>query len=169
MKTKVLITHSYFYKFDQKQWKSKRYYPPLGTIYAASVLREAGAEIVFHDNCLSTDTSEVQAMITSYQPDILLIYDDGFNYLTKMCLTNMRDAAFEMIEMGKSNACKVAVCSSDSTDHYADYLAKGADFIILGEGEETLKELYQSVINDSFDLSTIRGLAYRDGRPGHKK
>ena len=29
------------------------------------------------------------------------MYDDGFNYLTKMCLTNMREAAFKMIKLAK--------------------------------------------------------------------
>lgn len=163
MKAKVLITHSYFYRFDSKQWKSKRFYPPLGTLYAASVLLEAGAEIVFHDNCLSNDTDEVSLLMDSQKPDVLLIYDDGFNYLTKMCLTNMRDAAFEMIQFGKSKDCIVIVCSSDSTDHYEDYLKKGADFIILGEGEETLKELYQNLINGHINPAGIEGIAYRNG------
>ena len=161
MKTKVLITHSYFYKFDAKQWNSKRYYPPLGTLYAASVLRNAGAEIIFHDNCLSSSTSEVQELIEKHQPDVLLIYDDGFNYLTKMCLTNMREAAFEMIKMGKSVNSKVMVCSSDSTDHFEDYLKNGADFIILGEGEETLKVLYQNFLNGDFDPGKIEGIAFQ--------
>ncbi len=161
MKTKVLITHSYFYKFDAKQWNSKRYYPPLGTLYAASVLRDAGAEIIFHDNCLSNSTSEIQTLIETHQPDVLLIYDDGFNYLTKMCLTNMREAAFEMINMGKSVNSKVMVCSSDSTDHYEDYLNKGADFVILGEGEETLKVLYQNFLKKDFDPGKIEGIAFQ--------
>ena len=160
MKTKVLITHSYFYKFDAKQWKSKRYYPPLGTLYAASVLRDAGAEIIFQDNCLAGNTDHVRWLIEQHQPELLVIYDDGFNYLTKMCLTNMREAAFEMIQMGKLNNCKVVVSSSDSTDHYADYLEIGADYIILGEGEATLKELYEKLSLADFDPATIRGLAF---------
>lgn len=162
MKTKVLITHSYFYKFDPKQWKSKRFYPPLGTLYAASVLRNKGADLIFHDTCLSTDINELQPLLNDHQPEILLIYDDGFNYLTKMCLTNMRDAAFDMIRMGKSTGCKVLVCSSDSTDHYEEYLDKGADYIIMGEGEKTLEELYQKMGTNGFDPSLIEGITYQD-------
>jgi hypothetical protein len=33
-----------------------------------------------------------------------VIYDDGFNYLTKMCLTNMREAAFVLAEESKAGA-----------------------------------------------------------------
>jgi anaerobic magnesium-protoporphyrin IX monomethyl ester cyclase len=162
MNNKVLITHSYFYKFDPKQWKSKRFYPPLGTLYAASVLRNEGAELIFHDTCLSTDINELQLLIEDHQPEILVIYDDGFNYLTKMCLTNMRDAAFDMIRMGKSKGCKVLVCSSDSTDHYEEYLDKGADYIVMGEGEKTLEELYQKINSGIFDPSSVDGIAYKD-------
>ena len=165
MQKKVLITHSYYYKFDSKQWKSKRYYPPLGTLYAASILREAGADLIFHDTNLLNNASEIQPLLQQHNPDILLIYDDGFNYLTKMCLTNMREAAFEMIKMGSSSGCVVIVCNSDSTDHYAEYLEVGADYIIMGEGEHTLKELYGKLQKDNFDLSEIQGIVYQsDGR-----
>lgn len=158
---KVLLTHSYFYKFDRKQWRSQRYYPPLGTLYAASILRNAGADLVFHDTCLSNSSQEIQPMLKQQHPDLLVIYDDGFNYLTKMCLTNMREAAFEMIEMGKSSGCKVIVCSSDSTDHYSEYLEKGADFILLGEGEYSLKELYNNIFTEDFNPNEILGIAHK--------
>ena len=47
-------------------------------------------------------------------PDLLVIYDDGFNYLTKMCLTNMREAAFRMQEYAKKRGCTTITCSSES-------------------------------------------------------
>ena len=87
--------------------------------------------------------AEIETSIRKHQPDFFVIYDDGFNYLTKMCLTNMREAAFKMIAMAKKLGCKVIVSSSDSTDHFEKYLQKGADFILLGEAEMTLLELLQ--------------------------
>jgi len=162
MPTKVLITHSYFYRFDPKQWKSKRYYPPLGTLYAASVLRESGAEVIFHDTCLSKSTQDLAPLLAYHNPDLLVIYDDGFNYLTKMCLTNMREAAFRMMHMGNAAGCKVVVSSSDSTDHYEEYLEKGADFVLLGEGEETLKELYHTLTSpEKPEPGSVKGIAYK--------
>jgi anaerobic magnesium-protoporphyrin IX monomethyl ester cyclase len=62
----------------------------------------------------------------------------GFNYLTKMCLTNMREAAFKMCKLAKKYGCTVIVSSSDSTDRYKEYLSEGADFVIIGEAEQTL-------------------------------
>ena len=50
----------------------------------------------------------------------------------------MREAAFKMIKLGKQKGCTVIVSSSDSTDHYEKYLEEGADFILLGEAEQTL-------------------------------
>jgi anaerobic magnesium-protoporphyrin IX monomethyl ester cyclase len=69
----------------------------------------------------------------------LVIYDDGFNYLTKMCLTVMREACFRMIALGKEHGCTVIVCSSDATDHYTEYLL-GCRLHYSGEGELTLVE-----------------------------
>ena len=50
--TKVLVTHSYFYRFDSKQWKFKQPYPPLGTMLAAAVIREAGFDVSIFDSNL---------------------------------------------------------------------------------------------------------------------
>ncbi len=60
-----------------------------------------------------------------------MIYDDGFNYLTKMCLTNMREAAFRMSKLARNGAVKVIVASSDSTDHYERYLEEGPTSLSL--------------------------------------
>ena len=48
----IVFSHSYFYKFDLKQWKNKTPYPPLGTLYAASYVRENGYNIGLDDTKL---------------------------------------------------------------------------------------------------------------------
>src|SRR6187399_1109812 len=114
---RVLFTHSYFLRFDEKQWKLMQPYAPLGTIYAASCLRDAGFEVALHDVMFKTGAEAIEPVMEQFQPEVLVIYDDGFNYLTKMCLTNMREAAFEMQLLAKKHNCKVIVSSSDATDH----------------------------------------------------
>src|SRR6185312_2433711 len=131
----VLLTHSYFLRLDPKQWKQQQPYAPLGTIYAAAVLREAGHVVSLYDTMFASSANDIKPILEKHKPDVLVIYDDGFNYLTKMCLTNMREAAYRMAQLGKQYNCKVIVSSSDSTDHYNEYLEKGADYIIMGEGE----------------------------------
>lgn len=156
---KILFTHSYFYKFDKKQWKAKQPYPPLGTIFAAAVLREAGHDVYLFDTALIDSSEEILSAIETVKPDYVVIYDDGFNYLTKMCLTNMREAAFRMSEIANEKGCKVIVSSSDSTDHYEKYLDHKADFIIIGEGELTLKEL---IDKNCENPSEVEGLVFRE-------
>jgi anaerobic magnesium-protoporphyrin IX monomethyl ester cyclase len=137
----VLVTHSYFLRFDPKQWDLQQPYAPLGAMYAAAALRQINCTVSFHDTMFAERADEVIIPLKNEKPNWFIIYDDGFNYLTKMCLTNMRDAAFEMIKMAKQQGCKIAVSSSDSTDHYEEYLNKGADVVLLGEAEDTIREL----------------------------
>src|SRR5689334_13638169 len=125
--SKVLLTHSYFLQFDAKQKKLGQPYAPLGTLYAASVLRENNYSVSVFDVMFSQSAEEVVPVLEKELPQYFVIYDDGFNYLTKMCLTNMRDAAFRMIQIAKAKNCIVIVSSSDSTDHFQKYLDAGAD------------------------------------------
>ncbi|CAM1373098.1 B12-binding domain-containing radical SAM protein [Tenacibaculum xiamenense] len=158
---KVTFSHSYFYPFDDKQWKNKTPFPPLGTIYAASFLRSHGYDVNLFDTSLIDNISNLNFFLENRLPEAFVIYDDGFNYLTKMCLTTMREAAFEMIRVAKQKQCVVIVCSSDATDHYEKYLYAGADFVIQGEGEVTLKELLETLRKQS-DISFVSGIVYKD-------
>ena len=135
---KILFTHSYFLRYDPKQWATGQPYAPLGTLYAASFMRENGYTVSLFDTMFAHDPAEVIPAIENNQPDIFVIYDDGFNYLTKMCLTNMRNAAFEMAALAKKSGCMVIISSSDSTDHSEEYLNKGADIVVVGEAEQTI-------------------------------
>jgi len=157
----ILFTHSYFLRFDPKQWKQQQPYPPLGTIYAAAVLRQAGYNVALHDTMFSESANDIIGVLNENKPDYLVIYDDGFNYLTKMCLTNMREAAFKMAQLAKERGCKVIVSSSDAADHYEEYLGKGADFIILGEGEITLQTLINHLDKKEGELESIQGIAFK--------
>lgn len=156
----VLFTHSYFYKYDPKQWHFKQPYPPLGTIQAAAVIREGGFSVSLFDTSLKDGPEGLGHAIQQQQAKYLIIYDDGFNYLTKMCLTIMREAAFEMATEGKKQGCVVIVCSSDATDHYEKYFPHGVDYVIKGEGEGTLKELLLT-IKKKQDPSTVQGLVFK--------
>ncbi|MEJ2194107.1 MAG: radical SAM protein [Ignavibacteriaceae bacterium] len=159
---KVLFTHSYFYKFDTKQLKAKQPYPPLATLYAASYIRKNGFEVSLFDTNLKSSPDEIIPVLDKDNPDYIVIYDDGFNYLTKMCLTNMREAAFRLSKLGKEKGCTVIVSSSDSTDHYEKYLDNGSDYVLLGEAELTLGELLSNLEVNTYDLHHIHGLVYRN-------
>ena len=159
----VLLTNAYFYRFDPKQWSDQRPYPPYGTIYAAALLREAGYQVQLFDTNLRESPREIQSYLEA-APDYLVIYDDGFNYLSKMCLTRMREAALELIRLSRPHVRHILVCSSDSTDHCQLYLESGADYVLLGEGELTLVELLEKIDQGSPTLKDSLGIAYlKDG------
>jgi radical SAM superfamily enzyme YgiQ (UPF0313 family) len=157
---KILFSHSYFLRLDPKQWATAQPYPPLATIGAAALMRENGWRVSLFDTMFVEDPNELTPVLKAGRPDFFVVYDDGFNYLTKMCLTNMREAAYRMIRLAKDRGCTVILSSSDSTDHYEEYLRQGADFVLLGEGEQTLLELITAIKEGKNDLSAIRGVAY---------
>ena len=156
--TQILLGQSYFLRFDPKLWEAMQPYPPLGTLYAASYLRQHGYDVALFDAMLAESEEEWAAALDEHQPQYAILYEDNFNYLSKMCLLRMREAAFEMIAMAKSRGCTVILCGADVTDHYETYLAKGANYVLIGEGEETLVELL-SQLSAGNELENIAGLA----------
>lgn len=156
--TQILLGQSYFLRFDPKLWEAMQPYPPLGTLYAASYLRQHGYEVALFDAMLAESEEEWGIALDEHQPQYAILYEDNFNYLSKMCLLRMRDAAFQMIKMAKSRGSVVILCGADATDHYENYLAEGADYVLIGEGEETLVELL-SQLSTGRNTSQMIGLA----------
>jgi anaerobic magnesium-protoporphyrin IX monomethyl ester cyclase len=158
---KILFTHSYFLRFDPKQWSIGQPYAPIGTLYAGALMRDQGYQVSVFDTMFSHSPDEISMVLDKDPVDYLVIYDDGFNYLTKMCLTNMREAAFEMIRIAKQKNIVVIVSSSDSTDHYEKYIEQGADFVLIGEAEMTLVELLGNLDHGGADYFTVHGLVFK--------
>jgi len=158
--SKVLFANTYFYKLDSKQWKFRQPYPPLGTLQAAAVVRELGMSTAVFDVSLTDNPLEIKTALVNEKPTYFILYDDGFNYLTKMCLTIMREAAYKMALLAKRSGCIVIINSSDASDHYEKYFENGVDYVIRGEGEMRLKELL-TALDKRTDTSMLSGLAFR--------
>ncbi|MCK6543733.1 B12-binding domain-containing radical SAM protein [bacterium] len=138
---KILFTQSYQRYLDPKEEKRHMPYAPLGTLIAAAMLRNEGHDVRIIDGMFSRDMKSFDQTIASWRPDLHFIYDDEFNYLTKMCLTNMRQAAFYMIRRSTEHQIPVFVYSSDATDHAPLYLNNGSDGVIIGEGESVISDI----------------------------
>lgn len=161
--SQVLFGQSYFLRFDPKLWEAMQPYPPLGTMYAASYLRQHGYDVALFDAMLAESEAEWTAALDNEQPTFAVIYEDNFNYLSKMCLLRMRQAAFTMIAMAKQRGCTVIVGGSDASDQAAAFIERGADYVLIGEGEYTLLELMDNLTRPSkITLDSILGLAYKD-------
>lgn len=139
----VLLAHAYFLAFDPKQTQKMRPYPPLATLYAASQLRQAGHTVALFDAMLAADEQEFAAALDRHRPQVVAIYEDNFNFLSKMCLTRMRQAAFTMIGMARARGALVLVSGADVSDRPADYLAHGAHAALVGEPDHTLREVVE--------------------------
>src|SRR5690242_11152366 len=122
--TDILFGQSYYLRFDPKLWEAMQPYPPLGTLYAASFLRERGYEVALFDAMLAESEAEWQDALAREQPRYAVLFEDNFNYLSKMCLLRMREAAYTMIGMARAAGTTVIVCGADATDHAAEYLAQ---------------------------------------------
>jgi len=97
-----------------------------------------------------------------HRPRIVAVYEDNFNFLSKMCLTRMREVAFSLSEASKAAGAITLVNGSDATDHLDEYLHRGFDFALLGEAEWSLLELVQSLLGTEHgtDPQAIQGLAF---------
>ena len=161
--SEVLFGQSYFLRFDPKLWAAMQPYPPLGTMYAAAYVRRRGYSVGLFDAMLAASEEEWGQALARERPRFAVLYEDNFNYLSKMCLLRMRDAALQMVGMARAQGCTVVVAGSDASDHAERYLAAGARFVLVGEGEETLAELLDSLTGRSAAAPpAIRGLAYLD-------
>ena len=157
----VLLAHSYFLRLDPKQHAKMKPYPPLNTLHAATVLRNDDIDVAVFDAMLAADESDFQVALDLHRPEIVVLFEDNFNFLSKMCLTRMREAAIAMIGMARVAGCRVAACGADVTDHPEVYLAAGAEACLLGEGEHTMREVVAvwRGIDPYQSLADIAGLA----------
>jgi radical SAM superfamily enzyme YgiQ (UPF0313 family) len=138
-------------------------YPPLGTLYAAAVLRERGFSVSLFDSMLEAPEESFPEVLARTQPRVVAIYEDNFNFLSKMCLGRMREVAFGMIDASRACGAKVVVNGSDASDRCSEYMDRGADFVLLGEAEWTLLELVEALTGRSnVDPHEICGVAYED-------
>ncbi len=159
----ILFGQSYFIRFDPKLYEAMQPYPPLGTLYAASLMRERGYSVALFDAMLAENTDVWAAALDQYRPKYAVLFEDNFNYLSKMSLLRMRDAAFTMIDAAKARGCIVICGGADETDHAEAYLQRGADYVLTGEGDHTLVELIEHLEGkSSLALDEIKSLAYRD-------
>jgi len=164
----ILLGQGYYLKFDPKLWAAMEPYPPLGALYAAAALRDAGWDTAFFDSMLAASESEWDAALAEHTPRWAVIYEDNFNYLTKMCLSRMREAALTMIDMARARGAEVVVAGSDASDHPGLYLERGARVVLIGEGDRSLVEVME-VLNRDLDapLDGVAGIAVADpGLPG---
>ncbi|HQZ69846.1 MAG TPA: Mg-protoporphyrin IX monomethyl ester oxidative cyclase, partial [Anaerolineae bacterium] len=143
----VLLTHGFFMALDPKQASKARPYPPLSTLQLAALLRGQQLSVAVFDAMLAADESAFAAALAAARPRLVILQEDNFNFLSKMCLGRMREAALNLVRMGRAAGLPVLVNGSDASDHPEVYLAAGATGVARGEGDWTLLEAARSILD----------------------
>lgn len=145
----ILVAHSYFLRFDEKQRLRAKPYPPLATLQVAALLREAGHKVSLFDAMLAEGVADYEAIVAAERPQVVLFYEDNYNFLSKMCLGKMRSACCEMIETARRGGARVIAAGSDASDAPGAYLTAGADAVLRGEGLPALAALMSRLDADT--------------------
>lgn len=163
----ILFTHSNHLYYDSKQVSKMQPYPPLQAIIAAAYLRKHGIDVALFDTTLNAPESGFPAALEYHRPKMVIICEDNFNFITKMCLKRNRDTAFLLGGIAHSFGLPVVINSPDSSIHPIEYLAQGIDYVVLGEPENTFLDLATFILGPfSRDISLIAGLSYVDADKG---
>jgi len=137
----ILVCHSYYLRLDQKQVLRAKPYPPLATLQVVAMLRKAGHRVSFFDSMLADGIDEYDRLLEADRPQLVLFYEDNFNFLSKMCLGAMRRAACHMMASARRAGARVIAAGPDVTDAPEPYLHAGADLALIGEGLSALFEV----------------------------
>lgn len=150
---RILFTHAYYLSDDPKEQKIMKPYPPLGLLYVSAYLIEKGIPNDVFDSTFYSRQDQLD-FILEKKPEIIAIYT---NLMTKI-------EVVKLIKILKTDAFgfpKIILGGPDVSFNIDNYLNAGADFLIIGEGEETTYELYNA-ISRQLDFSDVNGIAFRE-------
>jgi anaerobic magnesium-protoporphyrin IX monomethyl ester cyclase len=157
--TDLVLTHGYFLYEDPKELQILKPYVPLGILYICSHLREKGFDVEVFDTTFSSMEALTRFLKTE-PPAVLGVYA---NLMT-------RKKVVEILRVARLAGWKTIVGGPEPGAYIKEYLAAGADVVVLGEGEVTTEELLPILREKSCsNLDKICGIAYLDefGRVHH--
>jgi anaerobic magnesium-protoporphyrin IX monomethyl ester cyclase len=147
----ILLTHGYFLYEDPKEMQIMKPYPPLGILYICSHLRKKGIRADVFDSTFSS-RQQLWELLRKGPPSILGIYA---NLMT-------RPNVVEILRVAKESGWQTVVGGPEPGAYVQEYLAAGADVVVIGEGEITLEELVPALQSNRLDsLHQIDGIAFR--------
>lgn len=150
----LLLTHGYFLYEDPKELQIMKPYVPLGILYLTSHLRSKGFSVEVFDTTFAS-RRELFDLLRTKPPAVLGIYA---NLMT-------RPNVVEILRVAKEVGWKTVVGGPEPGAYVPEYLAAGADVVVIGEGEVTLEELLPALRAGSAGcLEGVNGIAFRDPR-----
>jgi radical SAM superfamily enzyme YgiQ (UPF0313 family) len=148
----ILLTHGYFLAEDEKEQQIMKPYPPLGLLYISAYMGRAGFDAEIYDSTWGTK-SELFARLANEPGGVLGIYT---NLIT-------RANVLAIVGEAKRHGWTVVLGGPESANYTEQYIAHGADVVVVGEGEETLAELLPRLTaKGPHHLHGIAGTTFRD-------
>lgn len=148
----VFLTHGYFLEEDEKEQAIMRPYPPLGLLYISAFLKEHDVKTMVFDTTFSS-FEELKKALEKNKPALVALYA---NLMTKINLIKV----MRFIRSNpKLSETKIVLGGPDVTYNKENYMAAGADFLVIGEGEQTMLELAEAIKNDR-SVAEITGLVH---------
>jgi len=158
----ILLSHGYFLEDDIKEQEIMKPYPPLGILYISSWLKLHKIDCQIFDTTFSSKTAFKDFLVLN-KPAIVAFY---VNLMTKLNI-------LEIIQFIKSEPTlvntKIILGGPEVTHSKERFLKYGADFIVIGEGEETVLELVRTIHHKTIDfesLSVVSGISFLDKNNG---
>jgi len=151
---KILLTHGYFLNNDPKEKIIMKPYAPLGILYVSAYLESKGFANEVFDTTFST-MQELQKYLIEFKPNVLALY---VNLMTKL-------NALEIIKFVKSNLNQTKIILGGPEIRYNanDFLNFGADYLVIGEGEQTSLELITALNEKRYEgIKNIPGLGFKN-------
>lgn len=139
----LLLTHGYFLHDDPKEQVIMKPYPPLGILYLSAWLDKHGVDNAVFDTTFST-LEKLKAYLLEQRPRIVALY---VNLMTKRNVIGI--IGFLRNAPGLENTL-IVLGGPDVTHNVDDYLATGADLIVIGEGEQTILEIAASFLHPEY-------------------
>ena len=147
----ILFTHAYYLSDDPREQKIMKPYPPLGLLYVSAYLKSKNIANDVFDTTFSSQQSQLE-FIAEKQPKVICIYT---NLMTKVEVIKL----IKILKTKEYNFPKIVLGGPDVTYNVENYLKSGADFLVIGEGEETTFELYNAIMNNG-NLYEVNGIAF---------
>ena len=147
----ILLTHGYFLAEDEVEKAVMKPYPPLGLLYISSHLKALGFSVEILDTTFRTVASALDAFDTM-RPKLVGIY---VNLMT-------RRNALKLIAKAKEVGATVVLGGPEPANYAEEYLARGADIIVSGEGEKALEALIPHLSRHGLsNLDAVPGIHFR--------
>lgn len=151
---KLLLTHAYYLNEDPRELLIMKPYVPLGILYIAAFLEEHGYPNQVFDATFSDFNSHCD-FLKEHKPEVIGIYT---NLMTKVNV--LRLISFIKNEP-TLNHTKIILGGPEVRNHAPNFIDYGADYIVLGEGEETMLELVQCLHQKNGNENKIAGIAFK--------